>query len=84
MPDQSTQMPTASSDVGNGRADGPQSIFDTPAWQETERRAAECGAYWRKTFQTVTPRLLMALDQTAAAKAKSLSSYRALVHAAVE
>jgi hypothetical protein len=42
---------------------------DEAAWKETERRAAEAGRYWRKTFQTETPELRRARALEASIKA---------------
>ena len=41
-----------------------KTIFDSDAWKETERKAAEAGAYWRKHFQTPTQRFLKAQAET--------------------
>ena len=42
---------------------------DEIAWKETERRAAAAGAYWRKTFQAVTPALRQAKQLEATIRA---------------
>lgn len=35
-------------------------LFDTPAWKETERLAAESGRHWREHFQAETEATLVA------------------------
>lgn len=35
-------------------------LFDSPAWKETERLAAEAGRYWREHFQQETEAILVA------------------------